>query len=158
MTTPRQRALTDAFLACAGALHRRPEPRHAWDSRARGDGRAAHPANDAVILCRGAMHAALETNDPLVIRQTRLAIEEYFDLCADEATNVGAALIDQPTITDVVTSDCEAVAAIVAANESQSLGALANAKRKARSAADALVRWLSTADSAQRTSSLAEWI
>jgi hypothetical protein len=74
------RELAAQFLRMVSHLPCRPEPRHAWDNRARRDQRVPHPCADAIALARTAHAAAIETGNVEIIRATRLEIEEYFDL------------------------------------------------------------------------------
>lgn len=80
-----RRRLDSAFLSIVRALPCRPEPRAAWDNRARRDQRVPHPSADTIALCRGAMLAAHNTGDVDIVRTTRLEVENYFDLCKSAA-------------------------------------------------------------------------
>jgi hypothetical protein len=147
-----ERVLNGAFLKCAAALpNGRPAPRHAWDNRAREDGRVPHPCHDAILLLRGAMHAAIESGDHLVVRQTRLEIESYFDQCMNAAVDVGTVLTEEVSVADVINVECEAVSALALANETQSPGALDQAREKMWSAIDRAGNYLRMLDARRRT-------
>lgn len=123
-----ERVLNGAFLKIAARLPRRPEPRTSWDNRARADGRTPHPSHDAVLLARQAMHDAIETADATIILVTRLAIEAYFQQCAEAAVDVGTVLVDDVAVTEVVSSQCRALDTVVAANQDPSPSSIDQAR------------------------------
>ncbi len=146
-----QRVLNGEFLKCASALpNGRPFPRHAWDSRARADGRVPHPCHDAILLLRTAMHAAIETGNAEIIEATGLFIEAYFDQCRDAALDVGAVLTSDVSVADVISVECEAVSALAVANETQSPGAIDQARESMWKAMGRAGRFLRSADSQRR--------
>lgn len=147
-----QNVLNGAFIRCAASLpHGRPQPKHVWDARARLDS-IPHPAHDAVLYTREAMRDAIESGDPSVIRDTRLAIESYFAQCGEAAVSVGAAVTEHADVAEVVREECDAVSAIVAASESQSSGLWDVARQKAMSAMDRLAAFTRDANQRARSS------
>jgi hypothetical protein len=129
-------ALREAFMRTVAALPKRPEPSDPWDCRGRGSNKADHPAIKAVALCRAAYRDAVATKDTDTMRLTRLAIEAYWAECCEASLDVGAVVELAPAVSDVVREECEAVSAIVAANETKSPGALDYAKQQVREALD----------------------
>ena len=148
-----ERVLNGEFTKIIARLDSAPEPRNAWYSRQRRDGRVPHPAHDAVLYCRSAMHAAIETGDTSVIDDTRLQIVNYFERCMAAAIDVGAPLTERVTVADVVAEECEAISAVVAAKDAPSAGALATAREKMRRMIDGAQKYLRMADTEERRNS-----
>jgi hypothetical protein len=123
-------ALREAFMRTVAALPKRPEPSDPWDCRGRGSNKAEHPCVKGVDLCRAAYRDAVATRNPETIRLTRLHVEAYWAECCEASLDVGGAVELAPAVSDVVREECEAVSAIVAANESKSPGALDVARQK----------------------------
>lgn len=145
------RVLNGAFLQIAAALPRRPEPAHAWHNRARADGRVPHPNHDTILLCRQAMHDAIETGNDNVTRTTRLSIEDYFQRCSDAALDVGTVLAEDVCVTEVVEGECRSVAAIVAANERPSPSSVEAARACLVNSLDRCSSYLRSMGTRQRT-------
>lgn len=144
-----QRHLTAAFLRIVAQLPRRPEPRHAWDNRARRDQRVPHPCTDAIALSRAALEAAYRTGNVDTIRATRLEVEEYFDQCraaastlpgrgetAEHERPLGSTSRTAPHLA-LIKEHSEATVAVAIAQAEPSDGAIERARREVRESIEA---------------------